>query len=93
VQADLQRAVPYLARQLLVQKVVPTLTSNSAEIYLSMAGAKQLSDTGFILVPGGAVRPAVVCSRHYIVLHHGACRGGLQARWERRPSLQAPEVL
>jgi hypothetical protein len=34
--------VPYLARQLWVQKVVPTLTSKSAEIYLSMAGAKQL---------------------------------------------------
>jgi hypothetical protein len=33
-------ATPYLARQLSVQKVVPTLTSRSAEIYLSMAGAK-----------------------------------------------------
>jgi hypothetical protein len=30
-----------------VWKVVPTLTSTSAEIYLSMAGAKQLSDTRF----------------------------------------------
>jgi hypothetical protein len=44
---------PYLARQLLVQKVVPTLTSMSAEIYLSMAGAKQLDDTSFILIPAG----------------------------------------
>jgi hypothetical protein len=34
-----------------MRKVVPTLTSTSAEIYLSMAGAKQLSDTSFILVP------------------------------------------
>jgi hypothetical protein len=34
-----------------VQKVVPTVTSTSAEIYLSMAGAKQHNDTGFILVP------------------------------------------
>jgi hypothetical protein len=59
-----------------VWKVVPTLTSESAEIYLSMAGAKQRGDTGFILVPAGAVRPAVVCSGHYIVLHRGACRGG-----------------
>jgi hypothetical protein len=42
---------PYLARQLSVRKVVPTLTSTSAEIYLSMAGAKQHDDTGFILVP------------------------------------------
>jgi hypothetical protein len=37
---------PYLARQLSVCKVVPTLTSTSAEIYLSMAGAKQLGDRG-----------------------------------------------
>jgi hypothetical protein len=34
-----------------VRKVVPTLTSKSAEIGLSMAGAKQRYDTGFILVP------------------------------------------
>jgi hypothetical protein len=34
-----------------------------------MASAKQLSDTSFILVPAGAVRPAGVCSRHCIVLH------------------------
>jgi hypothetical protein len=45
VEADLQCAVPYLARQLSVRKVVPTLTSKSAEIYLSMASAKQLGDT------------------------------------------------
>jgi hypothetical protein len=44
-------AVPYLARQLLVRKVVSTLTSTSVEIYLSVAGARQLNDTGFILVP------------------------------------------
>jgi hypothetical protein len=47
----------------------------------------------FILVPTGAIRPAVVCSRHYIVLHHDARRGGLQAWGERRPGLQVPEVL
>jgi hypothetical protein len=28
------------------------------------------------VVPAGAVRPAVVCSRHCIALHHDACRGG-----------------
>jgi hypothetical protein len=33
-----------------VRKVVPTLTSKSAEISLSMAGAKQHYDMGFILV-------------------------------------------
>jgi hypothetical protein len=42
---------PYLARLLSVRKVVPTLTSMSVEIYLSMAGAKQHNDTDFILVP------------------------------------------
>jgi hypothetical protein len=75
-----------------VRKVVPTLTSMSAEIYLSMAGAKQLGDTRFILVPAEVVCPAGVCSRHCIALHRGACRGALQARRERRRSLQVPEV-
>jgi hypothetical protein len=51
------------------------------------------SDTGFILVPAGALRPAVVCSGHCIASHRGAHRGGLQAWWERRPGLQVPEVL
>jgi hypothetical protein len=67
-----------------VRKVVPTLTSKSVEIYLSMAGAKQLGDTRFILVSAGAVRPAGVCSGHCIALHRSACRGVLQARRERR---------
>jgi hypothetical protein len=49
--------------------------------------------TGFILVPVGAVRIAVVCSGHYIASHRGARRGELQAWWERRPGLQVPEVL
>jgi hypothetical protein len=48
---------------------------------------------GFILVPARAVRPAVACSGHCIVLHHGARRGGLQAWRERRPGLQVPEIL
>jgi hypothetical protein len=42
--------------------------------------------------PGG-VRPAVACSGHYIALHRGARRGGLQVRRERRSGLQVPEVL
>jgi hypothetical protein len=58
-----------------------------------MVGAKQLVTLVFILVPTGAVRLAVVCSGHYIALHRGACRGGLQARRERRLGLQVPEVL
>jgi hypothetical protein len=51
------------------------------------------NDTEFILVPAGAVRPAVVCSGHCISSHRGARRGGLQAWRERRPGLQVPEVL
>jgi hypothetical protein len=57
-----------------------------------MAAAKQLGDTIFILDPAGAVRLAGVCSMHYIALHRGACRGALQARRERRRSLQVPEI-
>jgi hypothetical protein len=41
----------YQARQLSVQKVVSTLTSKSAVIGLSMAGAKLHWDTRFILIP------------------------------------------
>jgi hypothetical protein len=55
--------------------------------------ARQLVTLIFVLVPSGAVRPAVVCSGHYIVLHRGAHRGGPQARQERRSSLQVLEVL
>jgi hypothetical protein len=58
-----------------------------------MDGAKKLVTLGFILVLAGAVRPARVCSRHYIALHRGACRGGLQARQERRAIFKVPEVL
>jgi hypothetical protein len=73
--------------RLLVRKAVPTLTSMSAEIYLSMADAKQLDDTRFILVLAEAVRRAGVCLRHCIALHRDACRGELQARRERRIGL------
>jgi hypothetical protein len=48
------------------------------------------NDTGFILVPTGAVRPAV---GHCIALHRSTRRGGLQAWRERRAGLQVPEVL
>jgi hypothetical protein len=34
-----------------------------------------------------------MCSGHYIALHRGARRVGLQAWRERRPGLQVPEVL
>jgi hypothetical protein len=84
---------PYLAHQLSVQNVVPTLTSNE-RCDLPLDGpVLATNDTGFILVPAGAVRPAVVGSGHCTALHRGARRGGLQAWWERRPGLQVPEVL
>jgi hypothetical protein len=50
-EVDLSVCLPYLAHQLSVWKVVLTLTSKSVEIGLSMAGAKQYYDKGFILVP------------------------------------------
>jgi hypothetical protein len=59
-------ALGFGAQAVSVRKVVPTLTSKSAEIYPSMVGAKQLVTLGFILVPAEAVRLAVVCSGHYI---------------------------
>jgi hypothetical protein len=75
-----------------VRKVVPTLTSKSAEIYLSMAGAKRHDDTGLSWFRPWAVHPAGVHSGRCIAPHRGACRGELQARRERRRSLQVPEV-
>jgi hypothetical protein len=58
-----------------------------------MVGAKQLVTLILSWFRPGAVRPAVMCSGHYIALHCGARRGGLQARRERRSGLQVPEVL
>jgi hypothetical protein len=76
-----------------VRKVVPTLTTNERWDQPLDGSVLATKDTGFILVPAGAVRPAVMCSRHCIALHRGARRGGLQAWRERRPGLQVPEVL
>jgi hypothetical protein len=45
-----------------------------------MVGAKQQETRDFILVPTGAVRPAVVCSRHYIALHRSACSGAATSK-------------
>jgi hypothetical protein len=58
-----------------------------------MANAKQLVTLILSWFRPGALHPAEVCSEHYIALHRGARRGGLQARWERRSGLQVPEVL
>jgi hypothetical protein len=58
-----------------------------------MAGAKQLVTLVLSWFQPRAVRPAEVCSGHYIALHHGGCRGELQVRRERTLVLQVPEVL
>jgi hypothetical protein len=84
---------PCLARQLLVRKVVPTLTSKSAEIYLSMAGAKQHNDMRFILILTAGRTSSRGALGRCIAVHRGARRGELQARRERRRSLQIPEGL
>jgi hypothetical protein len=76
-----------------VQKVVPTLTSNERWDQPLNGPVLATKNTGLILVPAWAVRPAVACSRQCIVLHRGARRGGLQAWRERRPGLQVSEVL
>jgi hypothetical protein len=59
-----------------VRNVVPTLTSNEHWDQPLDGSVLATKDTGFILVPAGAVHPAVACSRHCIALHRGACRGG-----------------
>jgi hypothetical protein len=51
------------------------------------------NDTGFILVPAGAVCPAVACSGHCIALHHGAHRGVATSEVGEEAWLQVPEVL
>jgi hypothetical protein len=76
-----------------VWNVVLTLTSDERWDLPIDGPVLATKDTGFILVPVGAVRPAAVCSGHCIALHRGAHRGGLQAWRERRPGLQVPEVL
>jgi hypothetical protein len=69
---------PYLARQLSVRKVVPTLTSKSAEIYLSMAFAKQLVTRGLSWFRSGPYVQQWCAQgtilRHTVVLAEGATR-------------------
>jgi hypothetical protein len=80
---------PYLARQLSVQKVVPTLTSKSAEIYLSMAGAKQLMTQGLSWFrPGSYVqqwcaRGTILCCT--MVLAEGSYKWGGKGGWAPGP--------
>jgi hypothetical protein len=81
----------YLACQLSVRKLVPTLTSKSAEIGLSMAGASNTMTGGLFWFRSWAVCAAGVRLWRCIAWHRGARRGELQARQERRRGLQVPE--
>jgi hypothetical protein len=70
----------------------PALTSKSAEIYLSMVGAKQLvtqvyPGSGRGRTPSSGVLEALYCVAPWCL------QRGLQARRERRPGLQVPEVV
>jgi hypothetical protein len=81
-----------------VRKVVPTLTSKSAEIYLSMAGAKQLVARGLSWF---RPRPYVqqwcargIVSRCTVVLAEGSYKqGGRRGRASRSLRFDCGEVL
>jgi hypothetical protein len=70
-----------------------TLTSKSAEIGLSMVGANNTMTRGLSWFRPWAIRPVGVHSWRCIAWHRGARRGELQAKRERRRSLQVPEGL
>jgi hypothetical protein len=72
----MQAALACMRLRLSVRKVVPTLTSTSVEIYLSMAGAKQLSDTSLSwFLPGPYVQKG--CARGTVfALHRVLAEGG-----------------
>jgi hypothetical protein len=67
-------------RKVSVRKVVPTLTSKSAEIYLSMAGAKQLVTLGLSWFRSGpyvqqwCARGTILCCT--VVLAEGGYKRG-----------------
>jgi hypothetical protein len=69
-----------------VRKVVPTLTSTSTEMYLSMAGAKQHNDMGFILVPAMGHTFSRVALEVLYCVAPWCLQRGLQA-WRERRSL------
>jgi hypothetical protein len=74
-----------------VFRLIPTLTSElRCDPVFRWLVRRQTQGHGFILVPtaGSYVQQSVRV--HYIILHRGACRGGLQARRERGQILQVP---
>jgi hypothetical protein len=52
----------------------------SAKVYPSMVDAKQLKTQDLSWFRPEAVRPAVVCSGHYIAHHRGACSGAATSK-------------
>jgi hypothetical protein len=75
-----------------VRKVVPTLTSKSAEIYLLMVGAKQLVTPGLSWFrPGPYVQQW--CARGTILRCTVVLAEGATSEAERRPGLLVPEVF
>jgi hypothetical protein len=63
-----------------VRNVVPTLTSNKRQ-GLSLNGrCRAIRDRVYPSSGRGAVRPAVVCSGHYIAQHRGACIGAATSK-------------
>jgi hypothetical protein len=55
-----------------------------------MVDAKQLKTQGLSWFRPGAVRPAVVCSGHYIAQHRGACSGAATSKAGEERGLQVP---
>jgi hypothetical protein len=63
-----------------------------------MVDAKQLMTRGLSWFRPGAVRPAVVCSGHYIAQHRGACSGAATSKageeeWPPSPCEVAEDVV
>jgi hypothetical protein len=63
-----------------------------------MVDAKQLMTRVLSWFRPGAVRPAVVCSRHYIAQHRGACSGVATSKegeeeWPSSPCEVAEDVV
>jgi hypothetical protein len=84
-----------LQRHVSVRKVVTTLTSKSVEIYPSVAGAKQLGDTRFILV-GSYVQQRCargIVLRCTVVLVEGYYKRGGRGGWSSRSQRYCANIV
>jgi hypothetical protein len=82
--------LPHGGRQLSVRNVVPTLTSNKRQ-GLSLNGRCQaIRNRVLSWFRPRAVRPAAVCSRHYIAQHRGACSGAATSKAGEEAWLPSP---